>query len=216
MRARERDARILPRMPEGKGVGCLTRVIGALLFGVALVYGVAAITSPWSFHIGGRWTPILTWYGYGNLVTKSGTYPLYVSFSPNPHFSRLKVDGLRPTGGLWGHGWLCTAPGKIERLRLYGTIFGGWSTTDESLLTFRLNEPKIIDFGERRGFFDLYGRFQGQKLVMNDRNRYGGTFRSGMRLEQASVTFDWGSYSDFESVCASAKISQAVRSSTLR
>jgi len=163
-------------MSKGSGVGCLTRIVGALLFGVVIVYAVAAITSPWSFHIGGRLTPFLTWSGYGQLVTKNGTYPLYISFFPYPHFSRLKLDGLRPTGGLWGHGWLCTAPGSIERLRLYGTIFDGWSSTEGSLMEFRLNEPKVIDMGQRRGYFDIYGRWQGQELVMNDRNRYSGTF----------------------------------------
>ena len=190
-------------------VGCLTRVVGALLFGAAVVYAVAAITSPWSFHIGGRWTPFLTWSGYGKVVTKSGTYPLYISFYPSPHFSHLKLDGLRPTGGIRGTGWLCTAPGAIEPLRLDGTIFDGWRSTEGSLMEFRLNERKIIDVGQRRGFFDLYGRWQGQELVMNDRNRYGGTFRSGMRMDHASANFEWGSYSEFKSACADAKIGPA-------
>jgi hypothetical protein len=42
--------------------------------------------------------------------------------------------------------------------------------------------------------------------VMDDRSGYSTTLRSGLRPEHASVTFDWGSYSDFQSTCASAKI----------
>jgi len=172
-------------MPKGRRVGCLASIFGALLFGVAVVYLVAAITGPWSFHIGGRWTPFLTWSGYGDLVTKNGTYPLYISFYPSSHFSRLHRDGLRPSGGLQGNGWLCTARGTIERLNLSGTIYNGWSTTEGSRIGFRLKDLQ---------------------LVMDDHGEYSTTLRSGLRPEQASVTFGWGSYSDFKSLCASAKI----------
>ena len=69
-------------MSTARRFGCLTRIFAALLFGVAVIYAVAAITSPWSFHIGGRWTPFLIWSGSGKLVTKNGTYPLYITFYP--------------------------------------------------------------------------------------------------------------------------------------
>jgi hypothetical protein len=38
---------------------------------------------------------------------------------------------------------------------------------------------------------------------MDDRGEFAGIFRSGLRMDHASVTFDWSSYSDFKSVCAS-------------
>lgn len=181
--------------------GCLANLVGLLVLGVAVVYGVAAVTSPWAFHIGGRWTPLLYWSGSGRLVTKSGTYPLYVSFFPASHFSQLHLDGLGPTGGVQGSGWLCTAPGVLQQLKLGGTIYGGWRSTEGSLMQFRLLEPKIFDVGQRQGYFDLYGRWQGQELVMNDHGRYAGIFRSGLKIEHASVTFDWGHYSDFKAMC---------------
>jgi hypothetical protein len=184
--------------------GCLATLFGLLVLCVVAVYGVAALTSPWAFHIGGRWTPLLYWSGSGKLVTKGGTYPLYVSFFPSSHFSRLHLDGLRPTGGVKGSGWLCTSPGVIQRLELSGTIFGGWSSTEGSLMEFRLLERKVFDVGQRRGFFDLYGRWHGPELVMEDRGEPGSPFRSGLKLEHASVTLDWDRYSDFEAVCASA------------
>lgn len=184
--------------------GCLASLFGLLLLGAAVVYGVAGVTSPWSFHIGGRWTPLLSWSGFGELHSKSGTYPLYVTFYPSSHFSRLRLDGLRPMGGLQGSGWLCTSRGNIQRLSLSGTLYGGWKSTDGSLLQFRLLDRKIIDVGQRQGFFDLYGRFQGPELVMDDRGRWSATFRSGVRIEHASITFDWGSYSDFKALCAGA------------
>ena len=100
---------------------------------------------------------------------------------------------MRPTGGVKGKGWLCTAPGVIERLALSGTIYGGWSTTEGSLMEFRLNERNIIDLGQqRRGYFDLYGRWHGTKLMIDDRGRYSSPFSSGVKIEHASVALDWG------------------------
>jgi hypothetical protein len=192
-------------MPKEKR-GCLSSIFLALLFGVAVVYAVAAITSPWAFHIGGRWTPFLTWSGYGNLVTKTGTYPLYISLYPSPHMSRLRSQGLRPTGGVRGNAWLCTAPGTIERLNLSGTIYNGWSTTEGSVIGFRINEWRGFDLGQHRGYFDLTGHWQAQQLVMDEHGAYSSMLTSGVRPEQASVTFSWGSYSDFKSACASMKI----------
>jgi hypothetical protein len=65
-------------------------------------------------------------------------YPLYVAFYPSAHFSRL--DGLRPTGGLQGTGSLCTSAGVVEALKLSGTVYGGWSSTNDALMEFRLLE----------------------------------------------------------------------------
>jgi len=169
-----------------------------------LVYGVVVLTSPWALHIGGRWTPLLYWTGSGKLVTKGGTYPLYVYFFPSSHFSRLRLDGQRPTGGVQGSGWLCTSPGVTQYLKLSGTIYGGWQSTEDSLMNFRLLEPKVFDVGQHRGFFDLYGRWHGPELVMEERNETGTTFRSGLKIEHSSVTLNWGSYSDFKAACVSA------------
>jgi hypothetical protein len=181
-------------------------VLVAILCG-AVFYGVVVALDPWSLHIGGRWTPLLTWQGSGKLLTKGGSeYPLYVYFYPSSHFSQLHMDGLRPTGGVQGSGWLCTSRGVAQRLTLSGTIYGGWRSTEGSLIAFRLLEPKVIDVGQGQGFFDLTGRWHGPQLVMEDRGAPGSRFRSGLRIEHASVTLNWGSYSDFTAACANLKL----------
>src|SRR5579859_966979 len=183
--------------------GSLAKLFLVLVFGGALLYAVVVLTGPWAVHIGGRWTPLLTWTGSGKLLTKSGVaYPLYVSFFPSSHFSQLRMDGQRPTGGLQGSAWLCTSPGVTQRLELSGMIYGAWRSTEGSLMAFRLLEPKVIDVGQGQGFFDLVGRWHGPELVMDDRGNIGDPFRSGLKIEHASVTLDWGSYSDFKAVCA--------------
>jgi hypothetical protein len=183
--------------------GSLAKNLGLLVLCGSVFYGVVVALDPWALHIGGRWTPFLTWQGSGKLLTKDGReYPLYLYFFPSSHFSRLHMDGLRPTGGLQGSGWLCTSRGVSQRLNLSGTIYGGWRSTEGSLMAFRLLEPKVIDVGQRQGYFDLAGKWHGPQLVMDDRGNWGGTFRSGLKIEHASVTLDWGSYSDFKAVCA--------------
>jgi hypothetical protein len=199
----------IPKLARQQRRGCLGglfRLAGVGIFGVVVLYGVIVITAPWALHIGGRWTPFLTWHGYGELLTKSGAeYPLYVSLYPSSHFSQLHLEGLRPTGGLQGSGWICTSPGVLQSLELSGTIYGGWRTTEDSLMAFRLLERRIFNTGQSRGFFDLRGRWQGPKLVMNERGDHGEigeAFRSGLRIDHASVTLDWGTYSAFKELCA--------------
>lgn len=171
-----------------------------------MIYGVAALTSPWAFHIGGRSTPFLFWSGAGTLVTKSGTYPIYLSFHPSSHFSRLRMDGLRPTGGVTGTGALCTSRGVTQYLRLTGTMYNGWSSTEGSLLSISLFDPRIINISQRQGYFNLYGRWQGPELVMDDRGGSGKAFPSGLKIEHASVNLGWTGYWSFKNVCANATV----------
>jgi hypothetical protein len=186
--------------------GFLADLFKLIVLCLILVYGLIGVTSPWAFHIGGRWTPLLYWSGYGKLVTKAGTYPLYVLLYPSAHMSRLRLDGLRPTGGLQGTGALCTSPGVVEALNLSGTVYGGWSNINDGLVEFRLLEIRVLDLGQRQGYFDLFGRWRGTLLVMDDRDEAYGRFRSGLKVEHASITLDWGSYSDFKAACANATV----------
>ncbi|MBZ5680512.1 MAG: hypothetical protein LAO24_10435 [Acidobacteriia bacterium] len=170
---------------------------------LALVYGAIVLLNPWAIHIGDRWTPLLIWTGTGKLVTASGAYPLMVTLSPSPHGSRLRLDGLRATSGLSGWGWLCTPHGTTVRLRVSGTIYGAWRSTDGALLEFRLierikNFPTIQD----GGYVDLFGYWHGPQLVMDDRGEWSAPFRSGLKIKHASVTLRPGSKSEFNAACA--------------
>lgn len=198
------DPARMPAKPRRRGFGFL-----GLFACIALLYAVFALISPWAFHIGGRWTPLLYWTGSGRLVTKGGTYPLYIMIYPSSRGgSTLRLDGLRPAGGLHGSGWLCTARGVTVPLDLTGTIYGGWRSTDGSLMEFRLLErnsasQQLIGSGYR-GYFDLFGYWHGPELTMNDRGEWSSKFRSGLKIEHASVTLTSSSWSDFQAACRSA------------
>ena len=179
------------------------RDMARLVLILALIYGAMVLLNPWAIHIGDRWTPLLIWTGTGKLVTASGAYPLMVTLSPSPHSSRLRLDGLRPTSGLSGWGWLCTPQGTTVRLRVSGTLYGAWRSIDGGLLEFRLlerikNFPTIQD----GGYVDLFGYWHGSQLVMDDRGEWSAPFRSGLKMKHASVTLRPGSTSEFNAACA--------------
>ena len=80
---------------------CLLTILLLLVLGVAVVYGVTLITSPWAIHIGGSTTPLLHWDGYGEGVTPAGTHvAVALSLGPRQASSGL---GLWFGGGLRGH-----------------------------------------------------------------------------------------------------------------
>lgn len=171
------------------------------------VYAVVVVLNPWAFHIGERWTPLLYWTGTGKLVTNPGTYPLIVTLFPASHFSRLHLDGLRPRGGIQGNALLCTSRGVTQYLDLSGTIYGGWRSTDGALMDFRLLERRTAHDAlvgrSNRGYFDLFGYWHGPQLRMDDRGERSKLFPSGLRVEHASVTLEWGRMADFNAACAS-------------
>jgi len=179
------------------------RDVALLTLILASIYAAIVLLNPWAIHMGARWTPLLIWTGSGTLVTASGSYPLMVTLTPSPHSSRLRLDGLRPTGGLSGWGWLCTPQGTTVRLRVSGTIYGAWRSTDGALMEFRLierirNFPAIQD----GGYVDLFGYWRGPELAMDDRGEWSRPFRFGLILKHASLTLRSGDKSDFDAACA--------------
>jgi hypothetical protein len=190
------------------------RGMGTLgLFAVLVViYVVMVGLNPWAWHIGGDWTPFLYWTGTGRLVSSSGSYPLVVYLYPSSHSSRLHLDGLRPTSGLSGQGYLCTPQGTVH-LTLSGTIYGRWRSTDGALMKFRLLEwrrarDRLLGTYPHRGYFDLFGYWHGPELVMNERGEWSLPFRSGLRIKNASVTLRSGSKAEFNAACAATAASR--------
>lgn len=191
--------------------GCLTKLILLLAGAVIFVYGFTIVLNPWSLHIGGHSTPLLYWHGTGSVVAKNGkSYPLYLSFWPG---KPLRHSGGRREGKLWsadlnGNGWLCIAPGSIERMDMSATMYGGYRSTADSLFAFRLLEwrkPFAINY-QYRGFFDMTGTFQGQNLVFNRPNQQSSPFKSELLIANATATLHYANYSEFETACQAAKM----------
>ena len=185
-------------------VRTIFKLVMVLVVGGAVFYGVVVALNPWALHIGGQPTPLLYWTGMGTLTAKDGkTYPLYVFFYPGGPASHLRLDGLRPNSGLRGTAELCSAPGTTELLKLSGTMYGGYRSTEGSLMGFRLLEwRKSFQINPQyRGFFDLAGRWRGAELVMDRPGEQGIAFQSGMFIDHATVTLHAASRGEFEAAC---------------
>ena len=187
--------------------GCLTKVVLALLGGAAFVWVVTVALNPWALHIGGHSTPMLYWHGSGTVVSKDGkAYPVYIGFfpgRPQGFHGGGRREGKLVSAHLSGTGWLCIAPGTIQQMDVSGTMYGGYASSDDSLLDFRLLERRraFAINPQRRGFFDLAGRWQGQELVMDRPGEQGIPFKSGLLIDGATVTLRWSSYEEFEAGC---------------
>jgi len=197
------------RGPAGCLAGCLTKLIVLALGAVAFTYMVTVALNPWALHIGGRSTPLLYWHGSGTLVAKDGKmYPLYVSFwpgRPRGLHGGGRREGKTVSARLSGNGWLCVAPGTTERMQVSGTMYGGYASSEGSLLDFRLLEwrkPFAIN-PQKRGFFDLAGAWHGPDLVMDRPGEQGIRLQSGPFIDHATVTLRWASFEEFEAECRS-------------
>jgi hypothetical protein len=175
------------------------------------MWAVIVALNPWALHIGGRSTPLLYWHGAGVVLAKGGKkFPLYVWFSPGQPggFSGGgRREGKRVSAQLQGDGWLCIAPGTVQRMKLSGTMYGGYTNDADSLLEFRLLEwRKAFSINPpNRGFFEVAGRWRGAELVMDRPNEQGVRFNTGPFIDSAVVTLRWASYEEFQSMCGASR-----------
>jgi len=175
----------------------------------AAVYLFTIALNPWSLHIGGRSTPLLNWHGAGTVTGKNGkSYQLYISFwpgRPQGFHGGSRRNGKTASAQLDGNGWICTDPGQIRRLDLSGTLYGGYINSDNSIFEFRL-----IDYTQpfhmrrsNRGFFDLAGGFRGGELILDRPYEQGVPFDNLLFLDNATGTFHWSGFEEFEVSCSS-------------
>ena len=178
---------------------------------------MTALLAPWSFHIGGRWTPMITWQGIGRLRDSSGKeYGLFLSFFPDLHRGRrgagVHTGPARPTpqNDLRGSASVCTAEGLKLPFVLRGDIYGAWLDAEGKSINFDLSEKN----GTRpKRHFSLYGSFHGPALAMDDHKSMfmylqpdgkltpTRSYTSPVPEKHATVTLAWGTQTDFDRLC---------------
>jgi hypothetical protein len=186
--------------------GCLTKLVIWAVGAAALVWVVMVVLNPWAMEIGGRSTPLLYWHGTGTVVAKDGkNYPLYLTFWPGRpgRHGGGRREGKRWSADLDGRGYLCVAPGSVERMNVSGTMYGAYMSSADNLFDFRLLEwRKAFAINpQHRGFFDVAGTWDGPELVLNRPNEQGIPFKSGILIDRATARLHWGSYEEFEAAC---------------
>ena len=117
-----------------------------LLVGLASAWVLIVALHPWALHIGGRSTPLLYWHGSGGVLSKDGkTYLVYLWFSPGRpggFHGGGRREGKMVSAQLQGGGWLCIAPGVTQRMEVSGTMYGGYASSENSVLEFRVLERR--------------------------------------------------------------------------
>ena len=151
-----------------RGCGCLGTVSGAILF----VFALTVLLNPWALHIGGRWTPAMTWHGVGKLQSTSGAkYLLFLEVNVYMRSRRHSTTG--GSDNLSGTAELCTAQGEIYPLTVRGYIKQVWLDVDRKPVTFYFQSAKGA---QPKLNFELLGSWQGQQLVLEDKGNMAMSF----------------------------------------
>jgi hypothetical protein len=188
-----------------RGCGCFTTVTGAILLALA----VYVVLNPWALHIGGRWTPAMTWHGVGKLESTSGAkYGLFLEV--NLATQRRRHSTLGGANNLTGTAKLCTPQGEIYPLAVGGHVKGAWLDADRKPVTFYFRSLKDA---QPRLNFELLGAWQGEELVIEDRGNMAMSFAPDGRAkgylkgansakENTAGTLHYATESEFDAVCS--------------
>ena len=205
-----------PNMPSGqlpantaakkrRGCGCFASVAWAVL----LLLAVYVLLNPWALHIGGRWTPALTWHGVGKLQSTSGAnYGLFLEV--NLYMRHRRHSTSSGSKNLAGTAKLCTPQGEIYPLTVSGYIKQAWLDADRKPVTFYFASLK--DAQPKLGF-ELLGSWQGQALVLEDRGSMAMSFAPDGRAkgyldganspkENTTGRLHYSTESEFSSLCS--------------
>jgi len=175
-------------------------------FAILLALGLLLLLNPWSLYMGGRWTPALTWHGVGKLHSSTGaTYGLFMELYP--HLER----GGRGRGSrqnLEGIAKICTPQGEVYAMTVDGYL-KAWLDADKKPITFYLRSRKDAQPKLRA---DLYGSWQGQELVLDDKgsmamsfavngNAKGYLMGTNAPTEDTTGSLRYATESEFASAC---------------
>jgi len=188
-----------------KGPGCLTGCLGTVggLIVAALV--ISLFFNPWALHMGGRWTPTLTWHGVGRLHSSTGaTYGLFLEVSLYADTSEGESNQ-----NLQGTAKLCTPQGESYRFEVAGYVKRVWLDAEGKQVTFYVSTPRGWKPPLR---MDLVGSWQGQELILEDKGSLAesfaadGTARGYLQgknapKENATLRLRYAPASEFPTVC---------------
>jgi hypothetical protein len=134
----------------------LRRGLGWLfLLAIVLLFIVQVGLSPWVVHIGGTFTPTMSWSGFGTVTgSNGGRYVLYVDFRAGYLLAARELQGSACSGygcdNVRGTARLCTLSGTTETFALTGAVHT-WLQTDRARtdLSFSGGTPRPLPDGWR-------------------------------------------------------------------
>jgi hypothetical protein len=180
---------------------------------VLMAAGVLSAFSPWSFFMGGRFTPLAQWTGYGKMHSATGgDYGLFLRLAH--HQSDDVENAFQTTPNLRGSAILCTPQGERYEYSLEGTVRNAWlqtegRTTGLKLLTLdRQPQPRTLGLSGN----DLRGVWHNGSLVLEDTGlgsaapvakskSHHGKRRSTRNSRQVATVVSFGDISAFNDFC---------------
>ena len=181
-----------------------------IVAGCLFVVGVGL--TPWDLHIGGRFTPTLSWDGYGTVrASNGGRYVLFTHLQGGlvTEGRGVACDNLGGCDTLQGSARLCGRDGSTDTFQLRGAVHSWWST-DGARTSVNLTggTPRRLGDGWVVAFS---GRWHGPDLVLTDHdNSFTEAFtpRGAIRTVTstadagtAAVTLRYGSSAAFDRAC---------------
>ncbi len=154
-------------MMKRRGLGCLSRLLFAVVVVVVLTGATAAVFAPWSYFLGGRFHLIPLWQGRGQVRTRAGDYVVYFWIMPAPGGRTFNTPRFR------GWAYVCTPKGERLSLRTTAVLRGhdGADTNGKGMHVSMYSRPWYYSFTgtwDRRPELEFEGKWQNPDLVTND------------------------------------------------
>lgn len=114
---------------------------------IVVIFAVFVAPTPWALHIGGKFTPLETWSGYGAVqASNGGHYVLFTHFQGGITGSGEDEPSCSSHGcdTLFGTAQLCTRGGQTYSFSLTGGVHSWWST-DGAATSVDLTGPRLPD-----------------------------------------------------------------------
>jgi hypothetical protein len=143
-------------------LGCF----GTLVAIVVLVLVIQILVTPWAFHIGGSFTPMMRWTGVaeGSARNGGGTYAMQIQIVAN----QLNDHACDQFGcdDFHGSAAVCTAAGEHRFTNISGKV-GGWTSVDGQKMSVDIaHGTTTID---RNMQLVLTGTWHGKVYQANDK-----------------------------------------------
>ena len=188
------------------GCGCLP-LLGILILVILAIY---ILPNPWALDIGGRFTPLESWQGYGTVqASNGGHYVLYLNLRggiAGGEGGELSCSG-RGCDSLFGSAKLCTESGQTYTFNVNGAVHSWWSTNGAATTVDLTNSPPLPD----GWVVALHGAWHGPALQLSspdDSFTEVFTARGAIRTVTstadagtARTTIRYGTDSDFTAAC---------------
>ena len=151
------------RAPGRRRSGCLALLV--VLAGVLVL--IYVLPTPWALHIGGRFTPLETWSGNGQVTTSNGGRQVLSAtlqggiIGPD---SQPDCDMQSGCDTLHGNAKMCTESGKAYSFTLIGAVHS-WLSTNGATTSVGLTggSPVPLPDGWVVAF---HGKWHGPALVL--------------------------------------------------